>query len=364
MSAPAPLIVGGGPAGAMAALLLAREGCTPRLIERAREPHDPVCGGFLSADAIHALARVGLDIATLRARPIRTLRVVAGTRRVETELPFAAAGLSRRRLDVALLERAKTAGAEITQGVTVRRVDAAARSIVLADGAELTADAIFLATGKHDLRGAARPSDAAGDDIVGLRTALAPSPAIGRALAGAIELHLFAGGYAGLLLQEDGSANLCLSIAATRLRAASGSPDALLAALAAEAPLLGARLDAAGTIGSWSSIARVPYGWRASTSAAGLFRIGDQAAVIASLAGDGIAGALSGASAAVDAYRRGGAAAAPRYQDAFARRTRAPLRIAELLRGAGEMPRIATPAVAALRLWPRALRLPAALTRI
>ena len=65
-------------------------------------------------------------------------------------------------------------------------------------------------------------------DPFGLRTALAPWPRLERALDGVIELHLFDGGYAGLLLQEDGSANLCLSAARRRLKAAGQWPISAL----------------------------------------------------------------------------------------------------------------------------------------
>ena len=112
----------------------------------------------------------------------------------------------------------------------------------LDDGEEIDADALFLATGKHELRGAARPLEGRREPpAAGLRAALPARPDLERALAGMIELHLFDDGYAGLLLQEDGTANLCLSIARARL-AEAGGPEALVAALAAEAPILAERL--------------------------------------------------------------------------------------------------------------------------
>ncbi|HZF94101.1 MAG TPA: FAD-dependent monooxygenase, partial [Allosphingosinicella sp.] len=46
------LIVGGGPAGAAAAIALARAGAAPELIERSAGPRDVVCGGFLGWDAL------------------------------------------------------------------------------------------------------------------------------------------------------------------------------------------------------------------------------------------------------------------------------------------------------------------------
>jgi flavin-dependent dehydrogenase len=321
----AVLIVGGGPAGASAAIALARGGAMPVLIERSLSERDVVCGGFLGWDALAALNRVGLDPASLGARPIHKLRLVAGHRIVETTLPRPAAGLSRRRLDSTLLHLAEEAGAAVLRGRTARAIEG--DSVRLDDGAEMAAEALFLATGKHELRGAAR---AIGKRpvSVGLRAAVPPPPD----LAGTIELHLYDGGYAGLLVQEDGSANLCLSVGQARI---AGGRDAFLAALMKEAPLLAERIG--GVLpGAWEAIAGVPYGWRAARTAPGLFRVGDQAAVIASLAGDGIAVALASGAAAAHACLRGDGAQA--YQRDFARRSKRPLAVAETLRHMAEAP--------------------------
>jgi len=290
----------------------------PVLIERCPGERDVVCGGFLGWDALAALKRLGLDPAALGARPIRRLRLVTGMRTIESDLPRAAAGLSRRRLDAALLHLAEEAGAAVLRGRAARVLDG--DCVRLQDGEEMAADAVFLATGKHELRGAAREI---GDRpvSVGLRAALAPLPD----LAGTIELHLFDGGYAGLLLQEDGATNLCLTVTRARM---AGKPEALLAELIAEAPLLGERI---GTIPSqWEAVAGVPYGWRAQATEPGRYRVGDQAAVIASLAGDGIAIALASGVAAARACLAG--RSAPAWQRDFARRSARPIRIAEALR--------------------------------
>jgi flavin-dependent dehydrogenase len=359
-----PLIAGGGPAGSAAAILLARGGARPMLIERTREAHDVVCGGFLGADAIALLGRLGIDVAALRARPVDRVRLIAGRRAIETRLPFPAAGLSRRTLDAAMIAMARREGAVVERGITIRQIDPAARRLDLSDSASLESDALFIATGKHDVRGGGRPVDAAGPDpAIGFRIALAPSSALTTALQGVIELHLFAGGYAGLLLQEDGTANLCLSIAQSRLRDAGGRPEALIAALA-HAPMLGDRLGMALSTGSWSSIARVAYGWRRQAGTEGIFRLGDQAAVIASLAGDGIAIALASACRASAACLAKGPEGAIDFQHGFSRHVRRPLALAGLLRRAGENNRVAGPLIALLGHCPGLVRLAASATRV
>lgn len=295
----------------------------PVVIDRSPGQRDVVCGGFLGWDAIAALKKLGLDPASLGAKPIHRLRLVSGRKVVETELPQPAAGLSRRRLDATLLRMAEEAGAAVLRGRTARGLEGG--RLRLDDGTEMAAEALFLATGKHELRGVARTIGRR-PLSVGLRAAVAP-PAD---LAGTVELHLYDGGYAGLLVQEDGSANLCLSVAQARM--AKGR-DALLAALMEEAPLLAERLG--GVLpAEWEAIAGVPYGWRTRATAPGLFRLGDQAAVIASLAGDGIAVALASGVAAAHACLHGDGA--PAYQAAFAARAWRPIATAETLRRMAE----------------------------
>jgi menaquinone-9 beta-reductase len=324
----AALIVGGGPAGAAAAIGLARAGAMPLVIERSAGERDVVCGGFLGWDSLARLRQLGVDAAALGAKPIHRLRLVAGGKIVERPLPKPAAGLSRRRLDAALLRLAETEGATVLRGRAARAAEN--RCVRLDDGEEIAADALFVATGKHELRGIAR--ELGGRAVsVGLRTARPASPTLARDLAGAIELHLYDGGYAGLLLQEDGQVNLCLSAAQSRM---GEGRDALIARLWEEAPLLAERVGAPPA--DWEAIAGVPYGWRAKATAPQVYRIGDQAAVIASLAGDGIAIALASGIAAAQACLHGDGKGARDYQRAFARRALRPVKAAEALRHMAE----------------------------
>ncbi len=168
------LIAGGGPAGAAVALQLARAGRRPLLVDRQRERGDPVCGGFMGGDAIASLAALGIDVQALGAHPIERSRIFAGRRVAEAPLPFQAAGLSRACLDEHLLTLAAAAGAGVERGVTIRQASPERLTLDLADGASLKTDALFLATGKHELRGAARPVTMGSDPALGLRTPLAP----------------------------------------------------------------------------------------------------------------------------------------------------------------------------------------------
>ena len=203
------VIVGGGLAGGYAAALLARSGARPIVLERTTGPSDKVCGEFLSAEAQGYLRAAGLALDELGAPVIDRVRVANGKRVAEARLPFTALGLSRRRLDEALLRHAETLGAEVRRGVSVKRLDA--DGLETSDGA-LAADRIILASGKHDVRGAGRESDNADWGMVGFKSYFTLDPAQRRELTGAVEIVMFDGGYAGLQLVEDGRANLCLLV--------------------------------------------------------------------------------------------------------------------------------------------------------
>ena len=358
----AALIVGGGPAGATAAIILARAGAPHLLLERSRETGDAICGGFLSWRTLDSLGRLGVTADMLGRATISRTRVFAGRRVIEAALPRPAQGVSRRFLDTLLLDRAVAAGAAIERGVTVRSI--AGTSATLDDGGVLTAEALFLASGKHDVRGAARPADARGDDpVLGLRIRLAPAPGLARLIGDAVELHLFDRGYVGINLQEDGSANVCMAVHRSAMTTA-GSPAALLEMLARDHPRLGERLAYRDGNEPIDAIANVPYGWRATRGEAGLFRLGDQAGVIPSLAGEGMGIAIASGIRAANAYVAGGPSAAERFQTDFARATRRPIAVAGLVRDIAERPSLTLAALPLLSHMPALIEIIASLTRI
>ncbi len=355
---PEALIIGGGPAGSAAAITLARAGLRPHVIERQAKAAAGVCGGFLGWDAIASLQDLGLDPWMLGARPISRFRLVTASRCVEGPLPNTAAGISRITLDNALIEAAANAGAIISRGRTARAADPESRAVRFDNGEMLTADALFVSVGKHELRGMGRDFSTSS---VGLRATLPASIALHDALSGMVELHLFDRGYAGLLLQEDGSVNLCLSVGRDRLNEA-GSVPALLAQLQHEAPLLKERLQ--GLSPHFDAVAGVPYGWRARATRDGVFRTGDQSAVIASLAGDGIAIALASGMSAAHAMLSGGPEAAPAWQRTWRRQCSMPVGIAEALRHGAAAPLPRSLLMTLLKFAPALGTNAAALTRI
>lgn len=364
MTASDAIVVGAGPAGAAAAIGLARAGATILLLERARETGDALCGGFLSWQTLARLEALGIDRGALGGQAVRRVRLFAGKRHSETALPGEALGVSRHRLDSVLQAAAVAAGAKLERAVHATALDGGA--IQTRDGATLTAPAIFLAAGKHGFRGQPRePAEwQRQDPVMGLRLRLPAHPALDRLVGDAVELHLLDRGYAGLVRQEDGSANLCLAVHKSRLDEVGGDPGALLRALGDRLPHLGERLAHADWSRAVDAIGHVPYGWRTADTRAGLFRLGDQAGVIPSLAGEGMGLAVASAAAAVAAWRHGGTDAAPDFQRGLAARMTRPFALANLVWRAGENRRTAAPMTVLASLFPSLVRRMSQATRI
>jgi flavin-dependent dehydrogenase len=294
------IIVGGGPAGAAAAIGLVRAGHRPLLLERDTLAGEKVCGEFLAADAARTLETLGLRLDEVGAAPISRAIFAAGGRSAELRLPFAAWSLPRARLDAALLDLARTAGATVATGTTVReavRGPDGWRLALTANG-HLSSRHLILATGKHELRGVRR---AARGGAIGVKLVLSGEPP-----EAAVTLLFCRGGYAGLQPRPGGGANLCASLDARSAGVAESARTAagFLAHVAAGSRLgesLLARLAPA--MARPMTIAGVPYGFVHRGD--GPLRVGDQAAVIPSLCGAGVAMALRSGLRAAEAVRVG-----------------------------------------------------------
>jgi flavin-dependent dehydrogenase len=347
-----PLIIGGGPAGAAAAIALARAGHTATVIERTTQPTDKVCGDFLSVEAIEALIGHGVNLDALAPAPITSIRLVHGRRIAATRLPFTGYGLTRRALDEALLQQASACGADVRRGHTARRIATGGASLhVDCDAAEaFVADAVFLATGKHELRGAARRTGSSG--LVGLKMYYALEPRQADALRGHIELLLFPGGYAGLQPVEHGHAVLCALLPAASLHANRGRDP--LATLIDADPHLSDRLSGARLLLERPlAVAGLPYGYIHSFRSGdprGLFRLGDQAAVIGSFSGDGVALALASGAAAAEAWLDG--VTATSYHRSRQRQLAPQMRLAHAIHRLCLNPHIQPSIVACCRFFP------------
>jgi menaquinone-9 beta-reductase len=356
------VVIGGGLAGAAAATELARSGRAVTVLEREAGPHEKVCGEFLSVEACDDLERLGLSPERLGGMPIDTVRVHHGRTTIESPLPFLARGLSRAVLDEALLELAAKAGAEIVRGVRVTGVTAA--TVSASDG-DRSAERVLLATGKHDLRGHARAAPATREGYVGFKMHWRLTPQALADLGSAIELVLFGNGYAGLQRVGAREANLCLVVTRKHFAVLGSSWEALLAHLIRH-PGLGRRLaDAEALFARPLAIANLPYGYLHSArhdSADSLWRLGDQAAMTASLTGDGMAVALR--SGRLAAHAIGSGAGAADFHRMLRNHTGGQVRNAMRLQRLSEHPFALQLGVLAGRIWPGLLAWGARRTRL
>ena len=141
-------VVGGGPAGAMAALAAAEAGASTVLLERAAVPRYKTCGGGLTAVSLAALpagftppARATASTIGFTSRGRRACERDTGTDLVTL--------VDRADLDAALLDVAAAAGAEVRASCTVVAVADEGEAVVLslADGTALRARAVVGADG-------------------------------------------------------------------------------------------------------------------------------------------------------------------------------------------------------------------------
>ena len=355
-------------AGCAAAIALARKGRSVTLVERELTARHKVCGEFLSGEALDDLRALGLDVASLGAVPIDSVRLAAARRAAEAPLPFPAASLTRKALDTALIAEAIAAGVRFERGRSVQALTRTAGSTwqaTLDDGSTREAPTVFLATGKHDLRGHSRPEDP--QRWVAFKMYFRLAPAQAAELARASELMLYPGGYGGIQPVEDGLANLCCVVQQRHLpRLVAGGAnrwEGFLAKMQQDCPHLAMRLAGAEPVlDKPIAITHIPYGYIRRTTEDGLYCIGDQAAVIPSFTGDGISIALHTARCAVTAYLA--AEPAPVFQAKLRSALLPQMRLAELAADGlnNALARAVLPFC--LRLWPGVMRVTARLTRI
>jgi flavin-dependent dehydrogenase len=358
------VIAGAGPAGAIAALLLARANARVLLVDRARFPRSKLCGDTVNPGALAILQRLGLAEAVRGGLPIAGMLVTGEpATRVRGLYPAGTAGVSltRRVLDVRLVEAAAAAGAEVREEVLVRGP--------LVDGASAVTglDVLNGGGGAEPVHG--RVVVAADGRFSRVSRALrlsrsAPAPrrwALGGYFEGANglsdcgEMHIRAGRYIGVAPLPDGIANACLVTADRRLLR---EPDALPAAMASD-PLLRGRFAYARLVEPPTLLGPLAVEGRMAGTH-GLLLAGDAAGFIDPMTGDGLRFAFRGgelaALHALDALEHGWNDAHLRLQAARAAEFGAKWRFNRALRGIVGAPLSVRAAGAAARVAPSVLR--------
>lgn len=308
-------IAGGGIAGSALAALLAQRGARVVVLEKDRFPRDKLCGELLSTEVRAELVQLGAEARVLAAKPhaITGARFISPTgRALSLELGGTALGLSRRTLDALLFDHAASSGADCRSGVEVTAISD--RALETSEG-PIEAELIVCA---HGRRG--RLDKALDRPFTHRRHPYAAIKQHYRArsddLRGRVELHAFDGGYCGFSFVEDGSMNACALIETTRadVRTFHRATPSLRDRFADLSPIEGTEC----------AIAEIPFHLK-ETSRGELLFLGDAAGMIAPLAGDGQAMALSSARILASLIATGDRATlAPRWDRAwrseFARR--------------------------------------------
>lgn len=291
-------VVGGGIAGPVAAIHLARQGFKVVLFEKERSAHHKVCGEFLSGEGLPLLREIGLDPKKIGAEEISSFRLHGPRLSAETVLPVVALGISRKRLDEKLLERAEAEGVDVRRGVVVKELvdgldsPAGSISIETSEG-EFRAQRLIVATGKSDFKAVNR-REGRDSGYVGFKMHLRLKPSAMRRIEKHIDLFVFDHGYGGISPIEDGLANFCFLIERKALKNIGTDWESLAAHIAKSCWAASHYLDGAEPqFKHLVTIAHIPYGFiRREPPAPGLFFVGDQMAVIPSLTGDGMTIAL------------------------------------------------------------------------
>jgi flavin-dependent dehydrogenase len=309
------LIVGAGPAGSVAAAVLARAGARVRLLDRATFPRDKLCGDTVNPGTLAVLRRLGLS------KPIddRGLRVdgmrVTGPRGVAVEgrYPDGLHGraLVRRDMDWALLRQAIEVGARFEPAAAVRR------AIVEESEGSRSVCGVVVGLGGRE-REIRAPVTIAADgrrSTLAFGFGLARHPqrprrwAIGAyyenagGMSSLGEMHVRPGRYIGVAAVPGGIANVCLVKPFDEKRV--GRPPApffaaLLAAELAADPLLRARFADARLV--QPPVVLGPLAVEVGpTHIRGLLLAGDAAGFIDPMTGDGLRFAVQGGVLAAEA---------------------------------------------------------------
>lgn len=247
-------VVGAGPAGALAALGIARAGLRVALIEKYSVPRAKICGQFYNPRVADVIERVGLrdQLQALGPVPIGEFGLFAGARPARAlALRRPGFGLCRSAFDAMLTKAAVVAGAHLFAPYTARcdRAADVGWSIALTGARELTLATRFVvfAEGRGSAAvtrlGLAPPSR--GLATMGLQAFFRHDQAPGR-----VELHVFPWGYAGVSDVAQGVSNFCPVIRRDQRREVLGDGlaevliERLLRALVQSSPALRERFGA------------------------------------------------------------------------------------------------------------------------
>jgi flavin-dependent dehydrogenase len=403
------IVVGAGPGGSSAAIMLAMAGWSVALVEKQQFPRRKVCGECIAASVLPLLHELGLGqaLGEVAGAELKQVALVGRATTVTAPLPAFdhpvhgwGRAVDREHLDALLLARAHDVGVTVFQPWMAtevggdpgkffcriragqRDVDGDLAPVTATDGsrtsARLTAPVLIAAQGSwSSLRGL----DAA-DSLSPLASLRAPPRAsdlfafkanftMTALRPGVISVLAFEGGYGGMVLARGGIATVACCVRRDRLAEARLKMAGATAGDAVEALLMrgcaGVKEALRGAMreDKWLSVGPIRPGIRVTGEAGGAFRVGNAAAEAHPVIGEGISMALQSScllasmliraretdhalsAAALEAVRREYAVA---WKARFSRR----LRVASALAGLAMRPQ-AELLLPLIKTWPSLL---------
>ena len=308
------LIAGAGPAGSIAAFVLARAGVRVRLIDRARFPREKLCGDTINPGALVMLDRLGVSAGIRsRATPVTGMIVTGpgGARIVGAyEAGFSGAAITRRELDMLLLEEATRAGAPFDEGVVVRG------PLMNADGSRVVGVRVAAGADEHDVHanvviGAEGRHSRLAFGLGLARFGAAPRRwAFGAYYVGVAglstqgEMHIRPDGYIGVAPLPDGLVNVCVvRELSSFLRPHRADVDHIIENAIRADETLRDRFAQARRVSTVTVLGPLAVEARAA-GMPGLLLAGDSAGFVDPMTGDGLRFAIAGARLAAAAAIR------------------------------------------------------------
>lgn len=355
------LIIGAGPAGSAAAISLARMGYRVAILDKEEFPREKLCGDFINPSNRPILRTLGVEreILCCAHQKVTAFRLSSPAEdEVECPLPSKdhegfGLGLSRAALDHVLVRKARSDGAELLEGYKVSGLKRATRGWSIeaegANGTESFSARILIGADGRNSRVAHRLGLTGAPPRQGRAAAFQLRLRCPGGVGGRVEIHLFPGGYGGLVGLGGDLVNLCFAVDRDRL-SDYRSLDRLLELCLPENPHLKRILAVGERLGEARSTYPVYFSPRRSYGD-GVLLVGDAARVSEPVTGEGIFHALKSAqlaAAAVDqAFRHGDFSAARLrgYETACRREFRLRRGVNALIRALIYRPALATPLI-------------------
>ncbi len=347
------IVIGAGPAGTTAALLLARAGWRVAVIEKQRFPRRKVCGECVAASNLPLLDALGIGTAfsATAGPPLRQVALMRANSVVTAALPAAAharhrwgRALGRETLDALLLDQARAAGVHVMQPWEVRGMEGkpgnwrcAVRSMTADADVQLQAAVMVDAHGSWEALPSTRASrrvTRSASDLLAFKANFVNA----RVPDGVLPVLSFDGGYGGMVVADGGVTTVACCIRRDALerirrgRAGVRAGDTVEAMLRQQIGGVHDALQHAERDGSWLAAGPLQPGVRVHTQD-GMFRIGNAAGEAHPIIGEGMSMALQSAwllcghlvqYPAADAHRQAETqrAYAQRWQQLFSSRLR------------------------------------------